>query len=109
MKKTLTLLFLLVGILSTEAQSYIGFLTDNYSGVHSVITNPANIVDSRFKTDINLFGVSAFVTNDYYAAKFGDAIKSDYDFEDDAKTFASSLFLHVLEHFMQLIISMENP
>ncbi|MEW7278908.1 DUF5723 family protein [Aquimarina sp. 2201CG1-2-11] len=88
MKKNFTLLLLLVGALSAEAQSYIGFLTDNYSGVHSVISNPANIVDSRFKSDINLVGVSAFVTNDYYAAKFGDAIKSDYDFEDDAKTFA---------------------
>lgn len=65
----------------TNAQSYIGFLTDNYSGVNSVISNPANIVDSRFKTDINLIGVGVFGVNDYYGVNIFDAIKDDYDFD----------------------------
>ncbi len=87
MKKPIITIVLLLCIVSVKAQSYIGFLTDNYSGVHSVIGNPANIVDSRFKTDINLAGASAFVGNDYYGVNFSDAIGDDYDIEDDAKTF----------------------
>ncbi|MFD0797014.1 DUF5723 family protein [Maribacter chungangensis] len=71
-----------------HAQSYIGFLTDNYSGVHGVIDNPANITDSRFKTDINLLGASAFFSNDYYGVNINDAIgNSDFDFDlDGTKT-----------------------
>ncbi len=88
MKKNLFLLLLFLCIATAKSQSYIGFLTDNYSGVHSVINNPANIVDSRFKTDINLIGASVFASNDYYGVKFSELIKSDYDFEDDAKTFS---------------------
>lgn len=74
---------LLLGGLTAKAQSYIGYLTDNYSGVHGLISNPANIVDSRFKTDINLVGVSTFFSNDYYGLKLGDIITSDFDFDTD--------------------------
>ena len=51
--------------------------------MHGVISNPANIVDSRFKSDINLIGVSGLIGNDYYSAKFGDILKDDFDFDDD--------------------------
>ncbi len=80
---------LLLCIASVKSQSYLGFLTDNYSGVHGVISNPANIVDSRLKTDINLVGISAFAANDYYGINFND-LDSDYDIDDDAKTFPES-------------------
>lgn len=83
MLKQLTFLFFISSSLLT-AQSYIGFLTDNYSGVHGVISNPANIADSRFKTDVNLVGASAFFANDYYGVKVSDALKEDYDFDLDA-------------------------
>lgn len=84
MKKiTLFILFVLSSVF-LKAQSYIGFLTDNYSGVHGVISNPANIVDSRFKTDINLAGASVFAGNDYYGVNVMDAFKEDYDFDLDA-------------------------
>ncbi|MEE9363049.1 MAG: DUF5723 family protein [Cellulophaga sp.] len=73
---------------SVKAQSYMGLLTDNYSGVHGVISNPANIVDSRFKTDINLIGASAFFGNDYFGVKLSDVFKDNYDFETDAKRFS---------------------
>lgn len=82
-KRTLSVLFLL-GAMGTQAQSFIGYLSDNYSGVNSVISNPANIVDSRFKTDINLVGVSAIFGNDYYGVNVMDALKDDYDFDLDA-------------------------
>jgi outer membrane protein OmpA-like peptidoglycan-associated protein len=80
--KKITLLFLLMlSSFITQAQSYIGFLTDNYSGVHGVISNPANIVDSRFKTDINLIGAGVFGVNDYYGVNVLDALKDGYDFD----------------------------
>lgn len=84
MKKTIFVSLIFMGSLFINAQSNIGFLTDNYSGVNSVIANPANITDSRFKTDINLFGVSAFAGNDYYGVNILDAVKADYDFDLDA-------------------------
>ncbi|WP_438711879.1 DUF5723 family protein [Aquimarina muelleri] len=87
MKKLILTTMFLCSIVSVKSQSYMGFLTDNYSGVHSVINNPANIVDSRFKTDINLVGVSAFAANDYYAVNFNDIFDDNYDIEDDAKKF----------------------
>ncbi len=87
MKKLIITGVLLVSMVSVKAQSYIGFLTDNYSGVHGVISNPANIVDSRFKTDINLVGVSAFIANDYYGVNFSDVFDDDYEIENQAKEF----------------------
>ena len=73
-----------------NAQSYFGYLNDNYAGVHSVINNPANIVDTRYRADINLTSISGLLTNDYYGAKFGDILKSDYDFERDAKQYPTN-------------------
>ncbi len=85
MKKIIISTMLLASALTAKAQSYLGYLTDNYSGVNSVIANPSNIVDSRFKTDINLVGASVFFSNDYYGLKAFDAIKDDFDFDLDAK------------------------
>ncbi|WP_299053806.1 DUF5723 family protein [uncultured Polaribacter sp.] len=85
MKKTVILFILFTNSFYLQAQSYLGFLTDNYSGVNSVISNPANITDSRFKTDIHLSGLSGFFSNDYYGVNLLDASKEDYDFDLDAK------------------------
>tara|TARA_R110000868_G_scaffold34421_1_gene124316 strand:+ start:10602 stop:12698 length:2097 start_codon:yes stop_codon:yes gene_type:complete len=85
MKKISLILLFFISYTYVAAQSYISYLTDNYSGVNSVIANPSNIVDSRFKTDINLIGVSVFAGNDYYGVNVMDAIKSDYDFDLSAK------------------------
>ncbi len=84
MKRIITSLGLLFSIVAFS-QSYVGFLNDNYSGVHAVINNPANIVDSRFKVDINLFGMSAFLGNDYASAKFSDLLDKDFDFDQYVK------------------------
>ncbi|MGS0525074.1 DUF5723 family protein [Zobellia nedashkovskayae] len=87
MKKTILTSLLVLGAISVKAQSYVGFLTDNYSGVNSLIANPANITDSRFKTDINIVGASTFFSNDYYGLKLGDVITSDFDFDTDGKKY----------------------
>ncbi len=87
MRKLISTVLLMLCIASVQSQSYLGFLTDNYSGVHGVINNPANIVDSRFKTDINLVGVSAFIGNDYYGVNFTDIFDENYEIEDEAREF----------------------
>jgi outer membrane protein OmpA-like peptidoglycan-associated protein len=66
-----------------KAQSYFGYLNDNYAGVHSVLYNPANIVDSRFNTDINLISGSGFIGNDLYATKLSNIFNNSFDFERD--------------------------
>ena len=83
MNKSILAAFLILITTVVNGQSYIGFGADNYNGVHGLISNPANIVDSRFKTDINLIGVSGLLGNDYYSAKFGDVFKDDFDFDVD--------------------------
>ncbi len=79
MKKIIITIMAIFCVYLTQSQSYVGFLSDNYSGVHGIISNPANIVDSRFKADINMFSASVLATNDYYAASFGDVIKAAKD------------------------------
>ncbi|MEO1012295.1 MAG: DUF5723 family protein [Bacteroidota bacterium] len=83
MKKTcLTLLFALIA-LGIRAQSYIGFFTDNYSGVNRVINNPANIADTPFNFDINLIGASTFFGNDAYSSESLSNLTGDgFEFPD---------------------------
>ncbi len=83
MKKIFLTALLATSFWGVNAQSYRGFLTDNYSGVNGVINNPANIADSRFKFDINLIGVSAFFGNDYYKTNILNALGADFDFDKD--------------------------
>ncbi|WP_378188275.1 DUF5723 family protein [Aquimarina sp. W85] len=85
MKKLILFGVFILSSIVANAQSYIGYLSDNYSGVNSVIVNPANIADSRFKTDINLVGASAFLGNDYYSVKLDNVFDSDFNFDDDGK------------------------
>ncbi|HAH54963.1 MAG TPA: hypothetical protein DCM02_06675 [Flavobacterium sp.] len=85
MKKLLLFLFLLVSITFANAQSFLGYYHDNYAGVQGVLYNPATIVDSRFKTDFNLFSFSTSIGNDLYAVEFSEALKSGYDFDIQAK------------------------
>ncbi len=81
---------MLIGITNiSNSQSYTGFLSDNYNGVHGIITNPANIADSRLKLDINLIGISAFFGNDYIGFKLKDAFADYSDVFDEAETFPS--------------------
>ncbi len=61
-----------------SAQSFIGYNSDNYSGIHGVLVNPASMADSRLRADINLVSVSAFGTNEYAEIDFKKWIKSAY-------------------------------
>lgn len=72
---------LLWGFSLLQAQSYIGFLSDNYSGVNAVVSNPANIKNSIYKVDINLTSASAYGSNDYFGVNVFDALKDEYSFD----------------------------
>jgi outer membrane protein OmpA-like peptidoglycan-associated protein len=85
MKKRLLGILVFTSFFSANAQSYLGYTHDNYAGVQGVLFNPASIVDSRFKTDINLLSISSSVNNDIYSVSLSDVLKSNYDFDTQAK------------------------
>jgi outer membrane protein OmpA-like peptidoglycan-associated protein len=85
MKKSFLTVLAIASFVSVSAQSYLGYTHDNYAGVQGVMFNPASIVDSRFKTDINLFSISTSATNDAYGVSIADAFKTGFDFDTQAK------------------------
>lgn len=72
-------------VLNSYSQTFIGGQIDNYSGVHSVLLNPANIVGSKMKLDINLFSSSGFIGNDYLSLNLNDLKKfrNEFDFNTE--------------------------
>ncbi len=71
--------------LGMMAQSYIGQSVDNYSGVHGVLLNPANVFNSPFASDINIASVSTFVGNDYIGISLVDALDSGSNFSQNSE------------------------
>lgn len=70
MKKILLFSLIVFGISSsTNAQDFLGYTNSNYSGVTGTDLQPASVVDSRFKTDITLFGFSYSFYNNYVGIK----------------------------------------
>ncbi len=51
------------------AQDFLGLHNNNYSGVVTVFSNPANIADSRMQFDLILGGVNTSVENNYVGIK----------------------------------------
>ena len=90
MNKNHLLIFAFFIAMNSMAQSYVGFLTDNYNGIHGVISNPANIADSKYKLDINLAGASALFGNDFYGFDAKKLLDESYTIENDAKKFPKS-------------------
>jgi hypothetical protein len=64
MKKFLLSISLMVIACVLNGQDFTGYRSGNYTGVNSVFFNPANIADSRYRFDFNLFSVSTNVGND---------------------------------------------
>ena len=48
------------------SQDFLGLSTGNYAGITGVMIQPASIVDSRFKFDINLFSSGVNYSNNYF-------------------------------------------
>ena len=71
---------------TAAAQSYVGHSLDNYSGLHGLLVNPAAVVDTRQRADINLLSVSAFGGSDYFSTDLSAVLKSDEGFSFDEAT-----------------------
>ncbi len=88
MKKiTLLVASALMVTISSIAQDFLGYINSNYSGVTGTDLNPANVVDSRYKVDINLVGLSFAVYNNYVGLHRNALSKKDqyghlYAFDD---------------------------
>ncbi|PHQ31039.1 DUF5723 family protein [Leeuwenhoekiella nanhaiensis] len=72
--------------INLRAQNYIGHRIDNYSGIHGVMYNPANVFDSRMRADINLVSAGVSFGNDYAGISSSSLNADDdgFDFEEDA-------------------------
>ncbi|MES1223007.1 MAG: DUF5723 family protein, partial [Bacteroidota bacterium] len=69
MKKSFLSAFAIFIFLQSFAQTYPGYRSGNYAGVNGVFFNPASIADSRYRWDVNLFGIHAGVGNDHATFK----------------------------------------
>jgi len=67
MRPTILLIFcILLTSLSSVGQDLFGYRNSNYAGVSGIDLNPASIADSRYKADVNLFGGSVSIYQNYY-------------------------------------------
>ncbi len=68
---------------TVAGQDFSGYRTGNYTGVNGVFFNPANIADSRYRWDFNLFSMSLNVGNNQASFNLKDISNS---FETDSLT-----------------------
>jgi len=82
MKKILLGSLLITTAVAKAQLQYPGYRSGNYTGVNGVFFNPASIADSRYRWDINLFGINAGLGNSNAKFKLktiGDAVGSNAD------------------------------
>ena len=63
MKRFYVLSIFCITSLYAFSQDFTGYRAGNYTGVNGVFFNPANIADSRYRFDFNLFSMNSFVGN----------------------------------------------
>lgn len=71
------LLMLLHVSLYNNAQSYTGYSSGAYNGLYAVVNSPADVLNHRFRGDLNLAGVSAGISNNTIKFKYKNR-KDDY-------------------------------
>lgn len=87
-KKILPLFILLTFFFSkSDAQDFLGLSTGNYSGITGVMLQPASIIDSRFKFDINLFSTGVNYSNNYFLLDKDVLLKFNKNKFDDYASF----------------------
>ncbi len=100
-KQALVMLVLLTGPASiTLSQDFLPALGDNYMGINQATLQPASIVDSRFKVDINVFGFNSDLYNDLVRVNFSSTFRGNngdwyenIDYVDDANGKDRNAFL----------------
>ena len=76
MRKQFIACLLLAQGMSGVAQTFPGYRTGSYTGVNGVFFNPANIADSRYKWDVNIFAINGFVGTSQSGLRFSDITRS---------------------------------
>jgi hypothetical protein len=92
MKKISTVLLLFALPFYVWSQTFIGNTLDNYSGINSLLLNPANVSGSNTRAEFNFISISSFVGNDYISVNIGEFQKNNFqfDFESDTDTSPSN-------------------
>jgi outer membrane protein OmpA-like peptidoglycan-associated protein len=91
MKKRLVLGLMSCVPLFGLSQQFTGFTYDNYSGVHGILQNPANVAGSKYKVNINFFSMSMLAGNNAYELKNEKFKNFDFsDLTEDQDYFKSS-------------------
>lgn len=59
----------------SSAQTLVGAQIDNRAGIRGLTLNPANVINPRLKSEVNLFTTSAYFGNDYIGVNISDISK----------------------------------
>jgi outer membrane protein OmpA-like peptidoglycan-associated protein len=90
-KKLLSVTSLLIySFSSLWAQSFLGINTGNYAGVTGVMLQPASIVDSRYKFDINLISSGVNYSNNYFLVDRSAILKFNKNNFSDYQSFKAN-------------------
>lgn len=89
MKKYLLLFFSFAAVSLLYAQNFSGLNNGNYAGISGVMLQPASIVDSRHKFDINLFSTDVRYSNNYFLLDRNVLLKFNTKNFGDYQTFRS--------------------
>ena len=87
MKKIYIIAVLSFLFFNSYSQDFLGISTGNFSGVSGVMLQPASIVDSRHKFDINLFSTSFNYSNNYFLVNRDAILKFNKNSFSDYQTF----------------------
>lgn len=84
MKKIILLILTISAIQSSYTQLHMGLHSDNYAGIYNINFQPADIVDSRYRFDMNIFETEFTLANNYIGLKKLALLQSDVAFSDTA-------------------------
>ncbi len=82
MKKLLLILTFFISFTTAKAQDYLGLSTGNYSGIHGVMLQPANVADNRYKWELNLISTNIGFQNNYIGLSRNYFINNRFSFDD---------------------------
>ena len=82
MKKIILLLVAFTSYYTNYAQLHMGLHADNYAGIYNINFQPADIVDSRYRFDMNIFQTEFSFTNNYIGLKKAALLESEIAFSD---------------------------
>lgn len=69
-KNVVLIIAMVFSIINCYSQSYKGYHSSTYTGVYSVLNNPADILNHRFRGDFNLAGVSVAAGNNIFSFRY---------------------------------------